>query len=231
MWVILCSCLLLNLTNTLPLLHSVSFSHKLTKQASCVSPTITHTHTQQPLMHHWHLLQPLTCLPCHLLTLSFNPPVCQPPWIIHLICPFDKASRCAVSPTLQTGKNVFIYLLCLTLSLPVIVFSSPSLPLSHFSSQTPRCRPLYWRALSQWFAKVDVTGSQPCSCLLQKPFALIEFFHLCFFCMLCLTTRKCFFPLLWCLFPCFVTDNICKLQPWKEKTIGLFAIGNQLPLL
>ncbi len=72
------------------------------------------THTQLfPLMHHWHPLQPLTCLPCHLLTPSSKPPACHPPWIIHLICPYDKASRCAGPPNVTGRENLFI---CLSVS-------------------------------------------------------------------------------------------------------------------
>lgn len=148
----------------------------------------------------------LTCVLCQPLTPSCERPVCQPPWIIHLICPFDKASHFAAPPTLKAGEKCVYPSLCVSL-FHFLLLSSPLPQLAPLflrlilSRKTPRSRPLYWHALSQWFAKVDVTGSEPCSCLLEShTFASIEFFRLvssASFDTLCLTTGECFF------FPCY----------------------------
>lgn len=160
--------------------------------------SVSYSHQTFPLMRHWHPLQPVTCLPCHLLTPSSKPPVCQPPWIIHLICPFWQSQPlCRSSKHYRQEK--FVYLSLGVSLLHFLLLSSPLPQLFFFLIVSHKCHiPLPFIGICchsdllkwMWQAASLVHASYK-----SHTFASIEF-HLippCFFCMLCLTMRECFF--------------------------------------
>lgn len=119
-------------TQTQSLLHSESFSHILTKHSSCVSPIVSHKHihvtaspsnaslTSTPACNVSPLSPPDTILQTSSLPAALNYSSNMPVW--------QKPAIVLVWQTLQARKICLSVSLCLTLSLPVIVFSSPLSP-------------------------------------------------------------------------------------------------------